>query len=654
MRSFTVLVSMCLVCLLFASCSREEDRGEEPVLTLLSSGVIKIPSEGCDTAIFYSVTNSSDVAVSVSTDQEDWITDLVLADEGAVRFSVMANKETQKRYGHITLSGRDAGNEIHVGIVQECEADDLPESVSNDYFSVGITDLTAVSVTVHVVPVDNSMRYVTMVRPEVQVAVMDDDELSENDMLYFESYSQASFLPLEEVIKLFSAVGEKDIRLYGLEQGTDYCFYVYGITSDLCRATDICRIEFTTDVVDYRDVEFDIDICLDGYTANVNVSASDQSLPFYFDLKEGELFRNGDPDKIVAGLISDLFAEYAAYGFPADYVIGELGSIGSGSYTFSNLMPLTEYVVYAAALDYEGMVVSKAAYEYFTTGSPGDASLLTVSYRISDISARGAYVEVFPSDKTVKYFWDVVPEGTSSAQVKQMIENTAAHYIGQGTASGFNDFMADILAVRGDGAYRYGSLDGGTEYVTYSFGITESGDYATDIMFGDTFTTLQRQVSDAAVEVTYDKYFDSEDVAAVYPQFPGISGMAIVPSVVGTNSAAAGYYYAVSHGDLTDSLKYPDDMVIEQLVMDGMTEPMPYWLKYGDVTYLAIAYDKNGNYGKLFRCKHTLTKEGVSPVSEFNPGAMSAELSVPVYAPEMENQAVCRNVAVKANNEIHK
>lgn len=658
MKMNSVFVFLFFLCLFFTSCSRvNETEVGDTVLVLLSSESMEIPSEGCDTSILYEATKYSDITVSVESGQ-DWITDVNSEVEGVISFSVAANPSAQKRYGKISVSCPGADEALGVEIVQlwNSKDDDLPDGVSNEDFSIEIVDLTAISVTAHVTPVEADMRYITMIRKQEQMDMMSDDEaVFRNDLQYFESYSQASFLPMSEVINLFSAVGEKDIKLYGLDQGQNYCFYVYGITSEAERTTDICRMNFTTDVIEYLDVDFTIDVSLEGFTAYADITASDPSVPFYFDLKDGALFRNGDPDEIVSGLISDLFAEYAAYGFSAEYVIERLASFGSDSYVFGNLQPLTEYVIYAAALDYDGMVVSKAACKYFTTDMAGDASRLTVDFRISDVSARGAYVEAYPSDKTVKYFWDVVPEGTTADQVKQMISNTANVYIEQGSASDFKDFMAHVLAVRGDGAYRYETLDGNTEYVTYAFGITEDGFYATDIMFGDKFTTLPQRVSDASVEVSYDKYFDSEEVASVYPQFPGISGMAIVPSVVTVNSSAVGYYYAVSHGNLTDTEKYPDDMIIDQLITDGTTEPMPYWLSYGDITYLAIAYDKDGNYGELYRSMHTLTREDASPVSEFDPAVMSPAPQMSICCQDNDGMTINKTIiASKQSNEKSK
>lgn len=613
---------LCLLCISAVSCG--EDTRPLPELELLSPSYIEVPSSGCDTSVLYSLSNAGYDQVTASAGECAWIGDIDCLEEGVVRFAVSANLTQERRTAVLTVSCQGAGTDIEVEIVQDAkQGSDLPDPAVDDNFTMEIVDITAVTVTIHVTPADISMRYATMIRPKEQIDAMGTDEnILRNDRLYFESYSESSFLPLSEVVKLFSTTGEKDIRLQGLEQGKEYCFYVYGITSEAEPLTDVLKIFFTTEVIQYLDVDFGIEIEAEDLSATANVTCSDASVPFYFDLVKGDLFRNGDPDEIVTRLISELFAEYASYGFSAEYVIERLGSFGEDSYTFNNLQPDTEYAVYAVALDYDGMVVSKAAYRYFITSPVGDASKLTVSYKISGVNAREAYVEAFPSDKTVKYFWDIIAAGTTEDQIKSVISNSADAYIESGQASSFRDFMSNLLAIRGDNSYKYEMLEGSTEYVTYSFGITEYGDYATGVMFGETFTTLEQSLSDVVAEVTFDKYFDSQEVAATYPQFPGISGMAIVPSKVAVKGDAAGYYYAASHGDMTDTSRYPDEEVIKQLIQNGSVEPMPYWLSYGDFTYLSVAYDKNGNFGEVLRVKHTLTPEGASPVSEFDPSVM--------------------------------
>lgn len=645
-----VTAVLSLLFLSAVSCTEEQVSSGDPELELLSPARIEIASAGCDTSVSYSLKNADYSLVSADAGDCEWIGNIDCASEGKVNFTVSANLSQEQRTATLTVACQGAETSLEVEIVQEGKSgSDMPDPVVDENFTLQAVDITAVSLTVHVIPEDKSMQYATMIRPKEQVDMMGDDEtLLKNDKLYFESYSESSFMPLSEVVKLFSTKGEKDIRMQGLEQGSDYCFYVYGITSEAEALTGVSKMFLTTEVIEYIDVDFDFDIEAEDLSAEVGVTCSDNSVPFYFDLVRGDTFRGADPDEVVLKLISDLFAEYAAYGFDAEYVIERLASFGSGSYTFGNLLPDTEYAVYAAALDYDGMVVSEAAYEYFTTVPAGDPSKLEVSYRISDVNARGAFVEAFPSDKTVKYFWDVVVDGTTEAQVKSIIDNSAAVYIESGQASSFSDFMANLLAIRGDNSYKYELLEGSTDYVTYSFGITEGGDYATGVMFGDVFTTLEQVVSDALAEVTFEKYFDSEEVAAEYPQFPGLSGMAIVPTKVTVNGSVEGYYYAASHGDLTDTSRYPDDEVIEQLMQNGSTEPMPYWLKYGDITYLSVAYDKNGNFGKVFREKHTLTPEGASPVDEFDPSIMYSrpENGVVMFP---EEQKINRDITVKSS-----
>lgn len=633
---------------MFSSCSPVEPAVDDPILELQSADSMYVPASRCDTVINYSLINPASGEITVSTEESVWIKGFDVETEGVIAFSVLENTSEDSREGEVVIAYPGA-EDLVVTIIQD--GAEKNEPVVSEHFTISDINPTAVSVTAHVKPADSEMRYIALSRPKALVDELGDDEsLYRYDLEYFNDYSKAYGISLSEVLMRFGSVGEKDIQVVGLEEGQEYYFYVYGTDIYGERLTDICKACFMTDVIELIDVTFTFDIQCEGFVAHAKIKASDPEIPFYFDLTEGYDFRSKEPDEFVSDFIADIFAEYASFGFSPEYVIEKLGSFDEDTYDFGNLQPETEYVVFAAALDYEGMVVSKAGYEAFWTGKPGDASKLTVSYKISRITSRGAYVETYPSDNTVKYFYDVVPAGTDADYVKQIIKNTADSYIEAGQASDFNDFMANLLALRGNDAYEYNTLESDTEYVLYSFGITEDGDYATDIMFGDTFTTLEEKLSDAAIEVTFDKYFDSQEVNAQYPSIPGVPGMALVPSIITVNESAEGYYYLASHGDITDIQTYPDDIILGELLEMGESQPSPYWLSYGEFTYLGVAYDKEGNFGPIFRAKHTITEDGVSPVSDFDPGIMSAGASVKPYSADLENEAV----TVTINRKIEK
>ena len=80
---------------------------------------------------------------------------------------------------------------------------------------------------------------------------------------------------------------------------------------------------------------------------------------------------------------------------------------------------------------------------------------------------------------------------------------------------------------------------------------------------------------------------------------------------------------------------YSDEMIINNIVNGVKDSGTSGWTCTWDKEYVAyaVAEDADGNYGKVFRQRFVLTKDGVSPIDEIT-GA-SAPM---VYAPSEANQ----------------
>ena len=133
--------------------------------------------------------------------------------------------------------------------------------------------------------------------------------------------------------------------------------------------------------------------------------------------------------------------------------------------------------------------------------------------------------------------------------------------------------------------------------------------------------TPEAIVSEAYVEIRYDKYYNGDDIAAAFPDYSKAAGHAFVRLTAYENSSAADYLYAVLDGDLTDAGSYPDEDAIQDLIVAGHNAYMStYYLEWEkDYTITAVAIDSDGNYGKVFRRHEIFTKEGASPLDGFSP-----------------------------------
>ena len=222
-------------------------------------------------------------------------------------------------------------------------------------------------------------------------------------------------------------------------------------------------------------------------------------------------------------------------------------------------------------------------------------------------------------------------------------------YMLYGYVTDRGDFMMQEGS-RGHEIYRYSSLETGEDYKVYAFGVYDDGDYATDIVFGDVFRLQDPVATDAAVTLEYGKYFDGDEIAAAYP-YPPFSqwadgdedGNAVLPVNAVTSGNAARYYYTIYLGDISDPSRYSDNLIIEELLKDGKTTPSQVFLCDYDVemTMLAVAFDPDGNAGKVWRKTFSLDRDGVSPPEEFDPESQNARASYSTAstAPDAEAQS---------------
>ncbi|WP_302289783.1 hypothetical protein [Alistipes finegoldii] len=139
------------------------------------------------------------------------------------------------------------------------------------------------------------------------------------------------------------------------------------------------------------DFELSIDVTnITATTATVNVTSSDETSSYYFDLFDEEDYQGygGTPEGI-AEFISDLLAYYQAQ-YPSmtlPQILSQIVSVGNDSYDFDGLTPGTKYYTFAIGVDATtGATTTTAVVKEFTTqaGSGGDGPELTLTMRAGD------------------------------------------------------------------------------------------------------------------------------------------------------------------------------------------------------------------------------------------------------------------------------
>jgi hypothetical protein len=133
------------------------------------------------------------------------------------------------------------------------------------------------------------------------------------------------------------------------------------------------------------DFELSIDVTnITATTATVNVTSSDETSSYYFDLFDEEDYQGygGTPEGI-AEFISDLLGYYQSQ-YPSmtlPQILSQIVSVGNDSYDFDGLTPGMKYYTFAIGVDATtGATTTTAVVKEFTTqaGSGGDGPELSI------------------------------------------------------------------------------------------------------------------------------------------------------------------------------------------------------------------------------------------------------------------------------------
>lgn len=350
-------------------------------------------------------------------------------------------------------------------------------------------------------------------------------------------------------------------------------------------------------------------------------------LPFV--LPKDEFDNYGDDESLTGGYLESLASDAVSEGVALEeYLSGKVRK-GTAYLTFEGLSPQTDYVfcVFGLEVGQEPEVLTGVVSVPFTTQEAPE--VVDCTFDLSVIhKGLNAELNVLPSDMNTDYLFDVVPEEELSAygsdaesSLPLFISDLLAVYAMQGIPS-------DYITVTGEKSRKYFRLAPETAYYAYVVGVDKSLSQTTGVEYYR-FETEPDRLSDVTITADCSRFFNGDEVAELYPEeYGSAAGNAIIDTGIETDGY--GYFYCIFEGDITDETQYPADIVIDRLEYFGYDSPRMFSIPWdSEFTMLAVAYDENGFYGRIFRQKGILKKDEALPVSEF-PVARTMSNCLPV------------------------
>lgn len=291
---------------------------------------------------------------------------------------------------------------------------------------------------------------------------------------------------------------------------------------------------------------------------------------------------------------------------------------GNADGSIKDLTPETDYLVMAVGY-FAGRPTTDLVMKRFTTLSESSASEMTFTFTVMNLSPYGADVMIRAEPASASFYCGVVAEQATVEDVERQTDEMVEYYLNLGYALNRAQLMKQFISK--SMAYKtFNELNDNTGYKAFAVAIDDAtGEFAGEISFSEVFVTPKAVVADVKATVEFDKYYDCYELSQLDPSFPP-APFALVPLKLKIEGEAAGFYYYAFEEDMTDTEKYPDIKVINQLLSYGESSEMSfdYQSFYDtDLTVVAVAVDADGNYGPVFRRKIYVTKENVSPAEEY-------------------------------------
>lgn len=415
-------------------------------------------------------------------------------------------------------------------------------------------------------------------------------------------------LTREEVMMEMLSKGDSSFEYTGLHASSTYVGVAVSVTLQGYLNSEMTKQEFETGLVEMSDNVLTLglsDIGVDRVTVSITASNEDQYCMMIM------------PTSTWPGLTPDEYLEK----LEGTQALESHLATGDNQGTVKGLSANTEY--YVLLFGYQnGTVTTDLVSETFTTLEDGNPEGLQIRAEFSNVKSDSLTAVIIPTPENALYFSTLVEALYTDSDVKDYIDYIAQMYVGFGMAKDRADFLKQV-SVRGRQTIKYGRLFSETEYKIAAIGIySQTGEYATDVLFSESVRTDERVVSDVTINLVADKYFDGDEVAEQYPQYSSGKGKAVIPVKVEVTGDVEKYFYHIFLNDISDPEKDPDDALITVLTTQGgITAPEAiFYCEYDQpFTIVGVAKDKNGLYSKVFRKFVTYTKDGCSDVSEFVP-----------------------------------
>lgn len=474
------------------SCEKEPSTTPEKApLIKVDALEVTLNSHGESLEIGYTIEN---VRAEERTELEvenlaEWL--LVEVANDKISFSADKNATTKGRVTNVVLKYEGAES-VEIAVKQP----NIEVPRENLSLEVEITGVSPVSITFNVTASHPDMTWIPMVTyKEYWDQKLSDEEIYISDLAYFEYLADNAGISRDEFLADMVGMGsQSDIEITGLTPETEFVVYVYGLTVDGERTTDIVAREATTEKPYEGDITFTFDIKEEDYIMEFVVTPSHKGVNFYHgvatesEIEAWKALAGSDNlrDAIQQGEIEAGIEDFMYYDFIDDRkdffdMYNEIDTVDDG---WERVKAGKKYILYAAKWDEDCRLIGEVSTaEYTAPAAEMSDNKLTVEIREVNQSQVSVAVTTTNNDPYV-----VIP--MKSEDIAGMKDDEIYNYV----MTNYDYLVSEYMA-NGDSFRIFSRMRPETNYTILAFGST-AGTMTTDMVKVEVTTTASGDPKD--------------------------------------------------------------------------------------------------------------------------------------------------------------
>lgn len=492
MKHIKLLLMALILVAGLTSCEKEPSTTPEKApLIKVDALEVTLNSHGESLEIGYTIEN---VRAEERTELEvenlaEWL--LVEVANDKISFSADKNATTKGRVTNVILKYEGAES-VEIAVKQP----NIEVPRENLSLEVEITAVSPVSITFNVTASHPDMTWIPMVTyKEYWDQKLSDEEIYISDLAYFEYLADNAGISRDEFLADMVGMGsQSDIEITGLTPETEFVVYVYGLTVDGERTTDIVAREATTEKPYEGDITFTFDIKEEDYIMEFVVTPSHKGVNFYHgvatesEIEAWKALAGSDNlrDAIQQGEIEAGIEDFMYYDFIDDRkdffdMYNEIDTVDDG---WERVKAGKKYILYAAKWDEDCRLIGEVSTaEYTAPAAEMSDNKLTVEIREVNQSQVSVAVTTTNNDPYV-----VIP--MKSEDIAGMSDDEIYNYV----MTNYDYLVSEYMA-NGDSFRIFSRMRPETNYTILAFGST-AGTMTTDMVKVEVTTTASGDPKD--------------------------------------------------------------------------------------------------------------------------------------------------------------